>query len=251
MSQQAFTQALMAPDTPVPAGVVDPHGRVSLKRFNIYRNNVVSSLCDALEVAFPAVQALVGPEFFREMAKIFVRAHPPQSPILARYGAALPAFLQGFAPAVHLRYLPDVARLENALRASYHGPDHTPLEPATLGAIAPEDLGALKVALAPSARLLRSDWPVLAIWTRALGDPDTPLPEGGQDVLVARAEFDPAPLALPAGAFAFFTALAQGQPLGAAAQQASESAPEFDAAGALQLALAQRLLCAFEQETLT
>lgn len=244
MTQTHFGHALLNPEAPVPPGVVDPDGRVSVKRFNVYRNNVASSLTDALVAAFPAVHKLVGDAFFRAMAPLYLRAHPPASPVLSQYGAAFPRFLQGFQPVAHLRYLPDVARLEIALRESYHAADHTPLDPASIGTLPPEDLGALKLRLAPSARLLRSDWPVAAIWTRNMADPETALPAGGQDVLVARAAFDPIPVALPAGAFAFFTALDAGEPLAAAAGIATLASDSFDAARALQLAFAHNLFAA-------
>lgn len=244
MTQTIFGHALLNPDAPVPTGVIDPEGRVSVKRFNVYRNNVVASLTDALVVAFPAVHKLVGDEFFRAMAKLYLRTHPPESPVMAQYGAAFPRFLRGFKPVAHLGYLPDVARLEIALRESYHAADHTPLDPAILGTLAPEELGTLALRLAPSARLMQSRWPVAAIWARNMEDDARPLPAGGQDVLIARAEFDPAPVPLPAGVFAFFSALREGQPLAAAAGVATLAADTFNPTEALQLAFAHNLFVA-------
>jgi hypothetical protein len=246
VTQSAFAAALFQPDAPVPAGIVDPAGRVSNKRFNVYRNNVVASLSTALSVGFPVIAKLVGDDFFGAMAKVYLRRHPPLSPVMARYGAAFPVFLEHFAPVAHLTYLPDVARLELLLRESYHAADHTPLDPAFLGSVPPQDLGALCLRLAPSARLMRSAFPVAAIWVRNTSDPDSPLPHGGQDVLVVRPGFDPVPIPLPSGSFEFFTALNAGAPLEAAAGAASAATHDFDPTAALQLAFANSLFIAPE-----
>jgi hypothetical protein len=129
MSQQEFRTALLDPEHPVPSGLTDPQGRPAGRRFNVYRNNVSVSLTEALRQAFPVVQKLVGEEFFTAMAQEHLRAHPPASPLMMFYGEAMPAFLSAFPPVAHLPYLADVARLELALRASYHAPDAVPSQP--------------------------------------------------------------------------------------------------------------------------
>ncbi len=133
-----FAAALLDPDLAVPSGLVDPSGRPAGKRFDVYRNNVVASLSSALADGFPAVHALVGAEFFSAMAGVYVRVHPPNNPRMMYFGAQMPAFLEGFGPVAHLAYLPDVARLELALRASYHAADAEGLTAERLAAL-PQD----------------------------------------------------------------------------------------------------------------
>ncbi len=90
------------------------------------------------------------------MAGVFLRAYPPRDRVLMLYGAEFPEFLGAFQPVAHLGYLPDVARLEQALRESYHAADH---RAADLSGMTPEALLTRRLRLAPSARLLRSRWP--------------------------------------------------------------------------------------------
>jgi len=40
MSQHSFSQALLAPDLPIPEGLTDGQGAPAGKRFAVYRNNV-------------------------------------------------------------------------------------------------------------------------------------------------------------------------------------------------------------------
>lgn len=137
IDQVEFRAALLNPAHPVPAGLTDPEGRPAGKRFDVYRNNVTVSLMKALEAGFPAIAAFLGTENFRILAGTFVRQHPPASPVMQQYGAELPGFLEAFAPLRTCPWLGDLARLELALRSSYHAADAPPVPPETLARPAP------------------------------------------------------------------------------------------------------------------
>ena len=208
-----FKTALFDPAGMPPAGLSDPAGRPAGKRFDIYRNNVVGSLTEALEVAFPVVRKLVGEANFKVPAGAFLRAHPPKSPLLMLWGDELPQFLTGFAPVQSIGYLPDVARLEQALRESYHAADTDPIDPAILGQTPPEDLTRSQLRLAPAVRLVSSPWPVHAIW-RFNMEPGAPTPAmAAEAVLITRPAYAPIQSVLPAGGGAFVASLARGDRL--------------------------------------
>jgi hypothetical protein len=213
--QAAFAAALLDPDAAVPAGIVDPCGRPAPKRFSVYRNNVASSLTRALEAAFPTVRKLVGDEFFAAMASVFLRAHPPTSRIMMLYGDALPGWLEGFPPAARLGYLPDVARLDQAMRESYHAADSEPLSEAAFQRLLGQDLSGLRLRLAPSLRLIRSRWPVQSIWAANAEGGPAPHP-GAEAALILRPLFDPRPHRLTPADGAFVAGLIEGLTLGQA-----------------------------------
>ncbi|WP_371061265.1 putative DNA-binding domain-containing protein [Rhodosalinus sp. 5P4] len=232
-----FRAALLDPARPAPPGLTDGTGRPAARRFDVYRNNVTASLLEALEVGFPLLAKLLGRAAFRNMALAFLRAHPPEDPRLALYGAALPGFLERFAPLARHGYLPDAARLDLALRRAYHAADAEPIAPDALQALPPDRLMHTRLSLAPAVRVLRSRWPLHAIWAFNMVEGAPKPSPGAQDVLVARPGFDPAPHLLPPGGAAFVAALADGAPFGEAHAAAEAAAPGFDLAATLGLLL--------------
>lgn len=236
--QSTFRAALLDAAQPVPEGLLDGFGGTAGRRFSVYRNNVAVSLTEALATGFPVVQTLIGEENFRQLAGLFLRQHPPKSPLMMHYGQDLPDFVENFPPLQQFGYLGDVARLELAMRRSYHAADAAPIDPQFLAALAPEQLVAARVSFAPSAILLRSRWPVHGIW-RFNTQTGTAKPEmRGENVLIARREYDPEPLLLPAGAGVFLNSAMTGATIGDALSAATEAAPEFDFGGLLSLLLA-------------
>jgi Putative DNA-binding domain len=246
MSQRDFTEALLDPARPPPPGLVDPAGRPAGRRFDIYRNNVTLSLIEALESGFPATAKLLGEDGFRYYARLFARAHPPSSPVLMLYGEGFAEFLADTEPAQRYGFLPDTARLELAIRQSYHSADAAPIDPAALAAMPPDRLMAARIVLAPSLRLVRSPWPIHAIWRANMADGPTPAMRA-EDVLVTRPQWDPAPQLLPPRGAEFVAALVARTPFGEAAEAAAAVAGEtFELGAILQLLIANGAIAAIE-----
>lgn len=244
MSQSAFRAALLDPERPAPLGLTDPDGGPAGRRFDVYRNNVVVSLTEALRLAFPVVRKLVGDAFFTAMAREHARQHPPRSPLLMFYGEDMPAFLAAFPPVAHLGYLPDIARLELALRRSYHAADAAPVPAASLQALSSEDFLSARLRLAPAVQIVRSDWPIHAIWAANTRGDTPPDMRRAEDVIVLRPEFDPAPHLLPEHAALFLERVSDG----ATVAEAVEAAPPFDLAMLLSMLLAGGAITGIDDE---
>jgi hypothetical protein len=239
---------MLDPAASAPLGLVTPEGAPATKRFNVYRNNVAVSLTEALETAFPVVAKLIGEQNFKGVAGLYLRQHPPSSPLMMHYGEEMPAFLAGFAPLSHVPYLPDVARLELALRRSYHAADAVALDGAVLQNLPPERLMAARFTFAPAVELIRSRYPIHAIWQFNMV-PGAPAPQpGGQNVLLARPEFDPSMHPLPPGGGSFVSALMSGQSFGGALEATQAQVPEFDLSATLGLLLAGGALTTLQED---
>ncbi|ATG36120.1 putative protein in bacteria [Phaeobacter piscinae] len=237
VSQTDFTRAMMDATQPVPEGLLDATGQPAGRRFSVYRNNVAVSLTEAMHSAFPLIAKLLGKQNLDGLAGLYLRAHPPSSPLMMHYGAEFPDFLAGMEQLKHLGYLPDAARLDLALRRAYHAGDATPVDPARLAALPPEALMATRLTLAPAVALLRSPWPIYDIW-RFNTEEDAPKPRHmAQDVLITRPEFDPVLQELPAGGADWITVIAGGATLEEALTTVQADHPDFDLSHPLALLL--------------
>src|ERR1700733_179615 len=89
----AFAAALGEPSAPPPATTHGRMGGPDTRRFAIYRNNVAVGLIGALEARYPVARRIAGDDLFRAMARAFVRAHRPRSPVMIAYGEEFPEFV--------------------------------------------------------------------------------------------------------------------------------------------------------------
>lgn len=237
VSQADFTRAMMDAGQPVPDGLTDHLGQPAGRRFSVYRNNVAVSLTEAMHSAFPVIAKLLGKQNMDGLAGIYLRQHPPSSPLMMFYGEHFPAFLEGMDQLRHLGYLGDVARLELALRRAYHAADAAAIAPEALGALPPDALLDTRLELAPAVQVLRSPWPIHAIW-RFNTEDGAPKPAAqAEDVLITRPGFDPIPQLLPPAGAVWVRALMAGATIGAAMEQAAAEYEAFDLSAPLALLL--------------
>ena len=160
--QDAFAHALLAPGakpaSPVAALAAQP-------AFAVYRNTVMKGCIDALQANYPAVARLVGEEWFRAAAAVYVREALPADATLLRYGASFADFLARFEPAAELPYLPDVARLDRLWTEAHAAPDEEPLDPAAIARLTPDTLARATLHPHAAARWAWfEDAPVYTIW---------------------------------------------------------------------------------------
>ncbi|CAH1198124.1 putative DNA-binding domain-containing protein [Candidatus Nitrotoga sp. BS] len=156
----------------------------------IYRNNYRGNLHDTLAGAYPVMEQLVGKEFFRLLTRRFIEQHFSHSGNLHHYGAELAAFVATFEPVQELAYLPDVTALEWACHCAYFADDATTLDIDKLAQVPPEQYPNLILHIHPACHLVRSCYPIAAIWHAhqpgASGDFHIDLDSGSSNALVSR-----------------------------------------------------------------
>jgi hypothetical protein len=236
--QRRMAEALFdGADAPA-AVLLREDGIDATERIGIYRNNLREGFRKALALEFPVIEKLVGEHYFRALAQAFLAANPSRNGDLHHIGAPFPGFLAERFQGTEYEYLADVASLEWAHCEVLVAEDRPALETASLGHIAAELYSQLRFEFSPACRLLQSRYPVVRIWLAnqpgAQEEGLIDLSGGGDSLLVRRGPAEVEFHALEAPRYAFARALAQGNTLESAFDEAQRSDPDFDLASALQ-----------------
>lgn len=157
--------ALLAAVAPSPT--LDSDGRLG-----VYADAYFWRLHGVLRDDYPKVAAVLGPDALETLARDYLAAHPSDNPSARHFGRHLAAFLDGRADVAP--FLPDLARLEWARVDAFDAPDARALTLADLRTTAPEDWPGLRFVAQPSLIVLRSAWPIHAVWASPEGTPFTP-----------------------------------------------------------------------------
>jgi Putative DNA-binding domain len=226
----SFFPALLDPRREIPIGITGAKGKAAVGRFNIYRNNVMVSLIDALAAVFPATERITGVEFFRAMARFHIRATPPTSPLLFEYGRDFPDFIERYEYARSVPWLADVARIERAWLDAYHAADMRTLSPKVLASIVPEFVSKAIFVPHPAVRIVRSGFPAVSIFAagRSGAPIDRVVAVAPEDALITRPGLDVIVRHLPPGGAIFLARLISRATLGEAVTAAFEADASFD-----------------------
>jgi hypothetical protein len=221
----------------------------------VYRNNYRGNLLDTLAGAYPVIEQLVGKDFFRLMARKFIKQYPSRSGNLHLYGVEMAEFVASFGPAQGLPYLPDVAALEWACHRAWFADDAATLDIAKLAQLPPEQYSNLILHMHPACHLVCSRYPIAAIWhahqSSANRDFHIDLDSGPCFALVNRKDNVVQVSELTEADAAWLQRIQTGTPLGEACAATLERYPEFDLQTMLLNLAAQDVLSNFNLRTKT
>jgi len=228
--QRAFAGALVQEYERGVWAHITEDGFNAAERLRIYRNTCRSTLVQTLRMTYPAVERLVGREFFGHAAGKFVERHPARSGYLNEYGAEFPVFLAGLEAARELAYLPDVGRLEWALSFAANADDAPVLEPGALLAVETQHHAALRFEPHPSVSCLELAYPADEIADAVLSGDETAMAQvdlayGPVCIVVHRGPSGIETERLCARTYEFVSLLCAGEPLGRVLEAAPEQAP--------------------------
>jgi len=207
--------------TNLPENLLQASPRLTAQaQLNIYKGSVFGNLTQALADIYPVVLRCVGERFFNGMCSRYIQQHPSVSASLDDYGDSFPNFLSAFEPLKQFDYLPDVARLEWYWHRAFHARDEPVLEASVLQSINPENYERVLLQLTDSLTVLRSDYPLLAIWRAnqdGASEERVDLDEGGGFFAVWRWSYDTCIASISAEQAFMIAEIEHGRSLGAIA----------------------------------
>ncbi len=216
--QDGFARALLDTTYPARADIAE---LMAQPAFAVYRNTVMKGCIDALQANYPAVTRLVGEEWMRAAAAVYVRESLPQQPMLLQYGAGFAAFLARFEPAANLPYLPGVAQLDRYWTETHVASDEPLLDGTAIALHAASNCSRVRLQPHAAARWAWfDDAPIYTIWSRNRSDhpADTDLDWRPEGALLTRPRDTVQWVALDHTGCVFLDACAAGGTIADAAQ---------------------------------
>ncbi|MXO61289.1 hypothetical protein GRI89_17225 [Altererythrobacter salegens] len=137
----------------------------------IYRNTSLFGAMRAIVDSFPTVAMIVGLAAIEALAGRFAEDCPPQSPILANYGAEFADWLGNHAIAADLPYLPSVAAIDRLRVEAHLSADAPEFGLEDLARLTAEEWSRCRVTLHPATRIGWYAMPAPTIWV-AHRDPE-------------------------------------------------------------------------------
>ena len=140
------------------------------RRWHVYQHGYLARLGEALALELRAVKRIVGEAPFAALVRRYLAAHVPRSFDLGHAGDRFADFLGGDELATELPFLPDLARLKRCVAEAFVAADSEPLTWSDARRLGPAELLELEVRTCPGTALLRSAWPLEALWRVADAD---------------------------------------------------------------------------------
>jgi hypothetical protein len=213
-----------------------------------YRNNGSLNASRAMSLMFPTVFKLLGEDDFYPMAKRHWLAQPPQRGDWSQYGEGFGNWLAAHNPGGvvdALPFLPDLARLDDALSRCQDAPDA--ITDLSSLALLEQDPATLRMVLHPSVAVLTLHHGVLAFRAAVLND--QPLIEPLRQTthaLIARDGWRAKVQAIDAGGAALIRNVLSGATLLQAHDAATAIDPAFDVSAWLAQAIPAQWLVRVE-----
>lgn len=230
--QSQFSAEILSGENTGVQTLVEQRGFQATQRINVYRNNIFATLTETLSSIFPVSCAMVGEDFFKSMAQIYIRSHTPDSGNVHDFGEHLPSFIESMPELGNYPYLSALAEIDWACHRAFHSASATSLDISSLGDFSPDNYEDLQFEFHPAIHTIKSKFPIFDIWDFATsnGHADT-IPDinsAGQQVLIHRPKSGVKVVNIEDDLFQMINSLREHETLGATITSILDLNPEYN-----------------------
>jgi hypothetical protein len=171
--QESLQSAVLCRDDAILDLLLDNSRTTRSTLFGVYRNAYTGRLVDVLRHDYPFLREYIGDDYFADLARAFIAAHPSRTQNARWFGGEFPEFLARHDNAAKNPELSELALIEKAVADAFDSIDAPVLGLADLARVPSELWGQMIFRPHPSAALLRNVTNAFAIW-KSLKDGNTP-----------------------------------------------------------------------------
>lgn len=148
---------------------LDPCGNLRpAQQLAIYQNNVRGALQSSLAQVYPVCQKILGDNYFKQLARVYIKHHPSKHPDLNHYGESFSNFLSSqYQQRDELNdfpYLSDLARLEWLYQSVYYAAQGSVFDFSAFARLTEQQQAQSTFQIAPCLEFMTSGYPVVSIW---------------------------------------------------------------------------------------
>jgi hypothetical protein len=171
--QESLQSAILCRDDAILDLLLDNSRTTRSTLFGVYRNAYTGRLVDVLRHDYPFLREYIGDDYFADLARAFIAAHPSRTQNARWFGGEFPAFLAAASCCANNPELSELAHIEKAVADAFDSVDAPVLGLADLARVPSELWGRMIFKPHPSAALLRNATNAFTIW-KSLKDGNTP-----------------------------------------------------------------------------
>jgi len=156
--QQQFSDTLLYKNDQITTQIKHKKAFNSNELLQVYRNNFVMGVTEALSATYQHTLSLVGEEFFNAVARQYILTHPPKENNLMSYGNGFSEYLRNLSQLKDLPYVAEMARFEWQLEQTTNKKlQASTLDLRQLESIPPERLENIIFQIATQVSVFSSD----------------------------------------------------------------------------------------------
>ena len=167
--QKSFIDSLLGNDSrKLRTLICDDNSMTADERIAVYLSNTTYTLLRTLQQIYPLCCRILGEDYFKQVARAYIKRYPSRHSDLNCYGEHLPDLLveliETHDELSDFAYLPDLAKMESYLHMAYNTADDPFFDFKTFEKTVEQGGEEIYFLLSDSLALLESVYPLLEIW---------------------------------------------------------------------------------------